>query len=393
MIIQNALRFLVKFKNDESVSNFNTFNNRNGNLPFKCIAKSNNMLGDSYISVLETEESLDNISMIMQNNKIDVEKIAKDETFNIAYNIKPKGLKAKKKIAQWNLDAIKWNLPHIETLIGVPENNITIAIIDSGINKHFELEGCIVDNKCFAPNMNEDKHIKDNINHGTAVAGIIASLTGNGGINGVFPGVKIMNIKVNDNKQLGWFVSAIYKGIMYAANSNAKIINVSWSYEDKEKALLNVSTDPKTGAKYFIDNAIDEAYKKGKIIVFSLGDSNKLAKDVLPDNYDKIIVVGACNQKLEKLKNSNIDEGIETIYAPGDNIETLHFKNNKYAPQEGSSFAAPHVSALIGLILLKNPNLSFKEIKKLLFENATIGDKNIKIINISKTLKNTPPIS
>lgn len=388
MKTENINRFLCKFNSKNSLDEFSlSLEKRQSDLSLdvKPSKLTSRKLSDEFNTViLESDDTIDDSFYSMHN----IEAMASDDSFGMPRRRKSK-IKIQESLEQWNLEAINWEPNQIKQLIqnSQSKNIVKIAIIDSGINDHFELKECVVDSICFAPNIQKDE-TNDNRNHGTPIAGIIASLTDNGGINGVFPGVQLMNIKVTNNQTAEWWISAICEGIIYATDKGAKVINISWNYEDKKTAMQQALINPKTGMKYFIDEAINFAYNKGVIIVFSLGDVGKQAKDLLPNNIDKIIVVGACNKQLKKASWSNKDKGLDVIYAPGDHIKSIKYNDkNGFDSNIGSSFAAAHVTGAIGLMLLKNSKLKLNDIRSKILTHS-IKENKIRILNIKDTLDN-----
>lgn len=59
------------------------------------------------------------------------------------------------------------------------------------------------------------------------------------------------------------------------------------------------------------------------------------------------------------------------IVVPATHVESTTFGNRYVQDLEGTSFAAPYVSGIAGLMLTVNPDLSGKELKKLLIETGT----------------------
>ncbi|MDI6642341.1 MAG: S8 family serine peptidase, partial [Elusimicrobiota bacterium] len=142
---------------------------------------------------------------------------------------------------QWGLTKIDaplaWDKAH-------GTNTIIVAVIDSGVDyNHPDLSyniwlstgyDFIANNDASETGTPlEDNNPMDEHGHGTHVAGIIAAVTNNGtGIAGVaggwYPqkGVQIMAVRVLNNQGIGTDFT-VSKGIKYAADNNAKIINLS----------------------------------------------------------------------------------------------------------------------------------------------------------------------
>ncbi len=125
---------------------------------------------------------------------------------------------------QWNMTKIEapsaWNRTH---------GGQNIAILDTGISAHPDLESKIVARKDFSGSPVGS----DDINgHGTHVSGIAAAATNNAlGVAGAGYNAKLMAVKVLDDTGSGP-LSAITSGIYWAADNGANVINMSLAGPD-----------------------------------------------------------------------------------------------------------------------------------------------------------------
>jgi thermitase len=125
---------------------------------------------------------------------------------------------------QWHLQMI--NAPQAWGLTP-GSHDVVIAIVDSGVDAfHPDLAGK------FVAGINTHPHEKpantaDQFGHGTKMAGAAAALSGNGvGIAGLAPRSRIMPIRVTDRSGSAT-AQSIAKGITWAADHGARVINVS----------------------------------------------------------------------------------------------------------------------------------------------------------------------
>ena len=218
------------------------------------------------------------------------------------------------------------------------ENSTTtspiIAIIDSGVAyNHPDLSGnmwdgssCLDENGNIMGGCNHGYDYEDNDtiplptsdSHGTHIAGTIAALKNNAkGIIGVSPTAKIMAIKSRLT------TDEIVKGIAFAENNGAKIINASWglygtSSEFYDYSLYNAIDNfsglfvVAAGNKgYDHDDGIDghKSYPDGFKIDTSLGAG-----------LDNIIVVAATDQSDTLATFSDYGATSVDVGAPGKNI-------------------------------------------------------------------------
>src|ERR1700730_10780804 len=123
---------------------------------------------------------------------------------------------------QWALDKTSF-----ETAWSVTRGQgVTVAVVDSGVEAdHQDLNGSVLKGIDYV-NPGGDGRV-DPDGHGTHVAGIIAAHVNNGvGIAGAAPGVRILPVRVLD-AQGGGVASNVAKGIIWAADHGARVINLS----------------------------------------------------------------------------------------------------------------------------------------------------------------------
>lgn len=233
--------------------------------------------------------------------------------------------------------------------ISTGDYSIPIAVLDTGIYaSHEDLRGRIIQGYNF---INNNTITNDDNGHGTMVAGILGAASNNGiGIAGVTWKNPIIPVKVMGADGTGTH-SAIAQGIIFAVDQGAKVINMSIGGPSSSSTL-----------KY----AVDYAHEKGVVIVAAAGNSNSSV--MYPAAYPNVIAVGAIDNNDNKASYSNYGPEI-SVTAPGTAISTLN--NGGYATGSGTSFAAPIVSGLAGLILSEASNLSPATVKEVI-ENGVV---------------------
>lgn len=243
---------------------------------------------------------------------------------------------------QWALSAIR--VPHAwQQTMG---EDVVIAIVDTGVDTtHPDLKSKIVDGYDFVDN---DTDPRDLNGHGTHVAGIAAAVTGNGvGIAGAAPKAWIMPVRVLGTADSG-DQAKIAKGVIWAADHDAKVINLSLGESGLLSRLL------RSGA---LNPAIRHAAFKGAVVVAAAGSEGFVDQPYKPPA--QVLVVGASDRYGRPADFSNV--GVQgAVFAPGVNIlstlptyqtpETLEYTGG-YGMLDGTSMAAPYVAGLAALLL------------------------------------------
>ncbi|WP_442602134.1 S8 family peptidase [Paenibacillus sp. KN14-4R] len=237
-------------------------------------------------------------------------------------------------------------------------SEVRIGVIDTGVDPtHPDLKPSIYRGvNLLFPGMLPN----DDNGHGTHIAGIIAGASTRKGILGVAPQASIHAVKAFD--RLGSaYVSDIIAGINWCVENNMDIINMSFGMSSYSKAL---------------ENAVQHAYKAGKIIIASCGNEGKKASVDYPARFPQVVSVGAITQLNRIAPFSNKGKRID-IYAPGEKIYSC-WLNGNYNELSGTSMATAHVSGVVALMLSTKPNLKPLQIKKTLKQYAVTLTKEVK---------------
>jgi len=182
--------------------------------------------------------------------------------------------------AQWDMDAIDapeaWNA-------GYRGAGVRVAVLDSGVdcthpdlipNLNVGLGASFVpgETACVTPGYY--------FNHGTHVAGIIAAADNGFGIIGTAPEAEIVAVKVLSEVTGGGSFGGIIQGIVYAADIDADVINMSLGVRG------GVPHNIQGVASLFVatQRAITYAYQQGTTVVASAGND---ARDL---DHDKSVI-------------------------------------------------------------------------------------------------------
>ncbi|SNS62845.1 Subtilase family protein [Bacillus sp. OK838] len=251
---------------------------------------------------------------------------------------------------QWHHKTLGTNAAWTKTM---GSKEMIVAIIDDGIDRnHADLKGKIVNAYDTVRNR---KNIVPKGEHGTHIAGIIAGSANNGiGGAGVAPNVKLMPINVFDGEYAN--TADIIDAIHFAVQHKANIINMSLGDTSYSEAL---------------NKAVQEAYKKGVLIVAAAGNEGDMGKNVqrvYPAAYSHVISVAATDSRDKRASYSNYHSTVD-IAAPGDDILST-LPDGKYGWMSGTSMATPMVTGVAALIWSYEPKLNKSEVEYRLYDSA-----------------------
>ncbi|MGZ9815644.1 S8 family peptidase [Peribacillus simplex] len=303
---------------------------------------------------------------------------------------------------QWDMQKVTGNKKSFK--MQKADKSTIIAIVDSGItSNHPDLVGSLVKgSKNMVPKNGYNgtepyetgniKDFEDKMGHGTGVAG---QITANGVMKGAAPGIGIRGYRVFGLKsaKTEW----ILKAIIEASKDDADIINLSLGEYMLISGKYSNGQNDRSEYKAY-KRAIKYAYKKGSIVVAAVGNDGvdvtnrneigNLYKDLLvddsiygnpkvvdmPASISEVVSVGSTGPTGERSIFSNYGKDFIDVYAPGGDFRYL----NTYGQEEwinggwfekefvlttsidgtyyydaGVSYAAPKVSAALGLVISK----------------------------------------
>lgn len=277
------------------------------------------------------------------------------------FEFKPSCVSDYKFVDQWALHAIN-SCDTWEVTTGSPY--VTIAVVDQGIeysHKEFihksfpsSTYDCFTGLSGFSP---DDEPYGD---HGTLVTSVIAANQNYGNMAGIAPNIGIMPIS-NPLDNRDWFMAEhLASGILWAVHNEADIINCSWGDQGGIPELENLhSVVLENAILYAIQNG---RYGKGCVVVFASGNYEVI--DYPAYFTPEILVCGSINDWYQRAEGSGYGQSLDVV-APGDSIYMANL-GNSYRFDYGTSFAAPHVSAIAALILSLNADLTREEVTNII---------------------------
>lgn len=256
------------------------------------------------------------------------------------------------------------------------DSNIVIGIVDTGYdfshpdlansvayNHRDTVDGIDNDNDGFIDNyygwdfgeMDNDPTYSSNA-HGVHISGIAGATTDNNfGMSGIGFKCKVLPIKViNDNDQMIY----TYEGIIYAVEHDCRVINCSWG------STTFPGQFPLEVIKY-------ATLVKKAIIVAAAGNQNDEIR-YYPASFPNVMSVAATNQYDIKWPYSSYYYDVD-ISAPGYSIFST-WPNAGFIYSNGTSMAAPMVSAAAALVLSHFPQINNLDAIELLRTSADVID-------------------
>jgi subtilisin family serine protease len=230
---------------------------------------------------------------------------------------------------------------------GSTGRGVRVAVIDSGINAdHPAIGGMVrgyvrvfdVDGRY---QYDETPHT-DQFGHGTACAGLVHK---------VAPEAELYSVQVLKPTGSG-SGGALAAGVHWAIQNGMQVCNLSLGTTSREFYAA-------------LHDMADAAYFKNIILVTA---ANNVPQMSYPSLYAAVISV-ACNDEQDPFHfYFNPTPPVE-FGAPGIDVPVA-WQGGGYANMTGNSFAAPHITGIVALILAKHPGLNPYLVKTILHATA-----------------------
>ncbi len=258
-----------------------------------------------------------------------------------------------------------WNIAHGtgQTIVAVLDSGVDYTHSDlaanmwrnpgeiAGNGKDDDRNG-FVDDVYGADFASNDGDPKDELGHGTHVAGTIGAVGNNGvGIAGVAWSTRIMALKFMDSQGNGYTSDAV-RALDYAIAHGAKVVNASWGGGNYNAAM---------------ESAIARARAAGVIFVASAGNNgaNNDNSPYYPASYitksDNVVTVAATDRSDNLASFSNFGAKTVTLAAPGVSINSTR-PGNRYVEMSGTSMAAPQVAGALAVLWDQHPTWTYQQI-------------------------------
>jgi subtilisin family serine protease len=222
-----------------------------------------------------------------------------------------------------------WNLEGAHKK-GIDGEGITIAVLDSGINRHHKaFVRTTLSGKNFIDGKGEDYWYSNREEHGTMVTGIIATYA---------PKAEIYVCCVSEEEK--YKKEAIIKALEHIRDEKeCQVVVMSFGHYHKEEYKDR-------------EKLINDLARKGVICVAAVGNrglhSEKLA---YPSRLENVIAVGGLTEFGCEPAQFNTPGEVD-MYAPGEGVcAPAGTKNSKYQECRGTSFAAPAIGGIVALLI------------------------------------------
>lgn len=210
---------------------------------------------------------------------------------------------------------------------------VRAAVLDSGCNKVSALKRKILRDYDF---FNGDPYAYDDSGHGTPVTSIVAAQTNNR--SGMASGgwrTKIFCGKVSNQNDFAYY-STMARGMDWARDRRARVVNMSFESYNYSKTLCNMASS---------------LYDSGVLVVAAAGNSGQYERAVYPAACRGALGVSSVNIYDKRSNFSSYGPYVD-IAATGTNVMAAK-RNGTFRYVNGTSFAAPEVSAAAALIMGK----------------------------------------
>jgi subtilisin family serine protease len=225
---------------------------------------------------------------------------------------------------------------------------VSVCILDSGVDSGHPLVGDIQQSVAVSTGPDDEVIVEDDTEgdlcgHGTACAGIVRSLA---------PDCEIISVRVLGAGFTG-SGGVLLAGLRWAVEQGFDVINMSLSTTKRQFAGI-------------LHELTDTAYFQRTVLVAS---AHNMPVESYPWKFSSVISVGSHEEPDPLAFYYNPDPPVE-FFARGVDVEVA-WTGGARIRCTGNSFATPHMSALVALVLGKHPKLTPFQLKSVLYLTST----------------------
>jgi type VII secretion-associated serine protease mycosin len=254
---------------------------------------------------------------------------------------------------QWQLDYLDAN----DAWQRADGSGVTVAVLDSGVDSgHPDLAGQVLPGVDLVDATTDGR--ADPVGHGTTVAALIAGRSDDGhGVVGLAPKAKILPVRVLNKENRYDDATTVANGVRWAVDHGARVVNLSLGGTGTSEALAE---------------ALDYAFDKDVVVVACTGNITPPAPTAVwyPAREPGVLAVAGLSHDEgdEPLWTSSITGPQTVLAAPA--ADLLGARPGGYWRVQGTSFAAPLVSATAALVRSRWPRMSAANVVNRLVSTA-----------------------
>lgn len=275
---------------------------------------------------------------------------------------------------------------HIQS--NILTENVTVAILDTGIGAHPDFDSRIV---AFEDFVNGRQGSYDDSGHGTHVAGCVggSGYVSHGLYRGMAPACRLCVGKVLDSNGEGT-IDSMRRGLLWVMKNRIhyqiRVLNVS----------LGIGTDGEKERMHELTDILDEMWRQGIVVVCAAGNNGPKEGTISPLGTSRSVITVGCHEGGYFGARSDLCENYSgrgsrnmlyrkpDVVAPGTDIVSCNVRwrgngrngyRDAYTRKSGTSMATPIVSGAAALYLQKYPYMNNEQVKRqMIYCARDVGD-------------------
>lgn len=275
---------------------------------------------------------------------------------------------------------------HIQS--NILTENVTVAILDTGIGTHPDFDSRIV---AFEDFVNGRQGSYDDSGHGTHVAGCVggSGYVSHGLYRGMAPACRLCVGKVLDSNGEGT-IDSMRRGLLWVMKNRIhyqiRVLNVS----------LGIGTDGEKERMHELTEILDEMWRQGIVVVCAAGNNGPKEGTISPLGTSRSVITVGCHEGGYFGARSDLCENYSgrgsrsmlyrkpDVVAPGTDIVSCNVRwrgngrngyRDAYTRKSGTSMATPIVSGAAALYLQKYPYMNNEQVKRqMIYCARDVGD-------------------